>query len=427
MTADASNSECRNKEEEEFQSKLHRARYVTYFEKSVFTYLAESIIGPGVFLAAATSASILARKQLLRDLVLIICCSLLAGVGLHYFDIQVAETDANRLVKLVQDFQSLCTFLLGFFVSTCVTRWWAIRNDCIGMLWGCSDDLALIIGSYFGRDTEMDREVRETVRRWSVLSYELVYKQAQAQEDLTDLVRRDILKEHERELLLEECSKPQVIWGWMCSYFSHLAYGDPDCGGSRLPYPVTTLPQLHEICRHARGAIGALFAYTDTQVPFRYVHFLALVIWMHNLFQAVASACVISNAFPDQMATICIEVIFLFFHPIVYFGLLHLGVGLLNPLRGKRDVDFPKGAWSFYMSQEIKSIFDANSKPKGPPWGGPALFPSGSSSGSQFRNRGGISVCPNSGDITVRQTPMEEEGGGILSSQAFRQTRSFGR
>jgi len=238
---------------------------------------------------------------------------------------------------------------------------------------------------------------------------------------MSDLVQRGILKEHELELLLPECSKPQIIWGWMCSYFCHLAYGDPEQGGSRLPYPVTVLPQLHEICRHARGAIGALFAYTDTQVPFRYVHFLALIIWMHNLFQAVMSACVISNSLPGEnekgekhgimWTTIAIEVIFLFFHPLIYFGLLHLGVGMLNPLRGKRDIDFPKGAWTYYMSQEIGSLFNANSLPKGPPWGGPAVAPVAvfhrpRESGSQPKAMPHKTV---SGDITIFQTALPEE------------------
>merc|ERR1740121_1634911 len=377
-------------------SHIYARRYVKYYQKSVLNYNAEGVIGPGVFVAAMTSASILARKTLLRDLFLIIICSLLAGVGLHQFGVEVGDSDMGKLVNLVKDFQSLCTFLLGFFVMTCLNRWWAIRNDCIGMLWGSSDDLALIIGSYFGRATEEDKQVREQVLRWCLLSYELVYKQARAQEDMSDLVQRGILKEHELELLLHECSKPQVVWGWMCSYFCHLAYGDPEHGGSRLPYPVTVLPQLHEICRHARGSIGALFAYIDTQVPFRYVHFLALIIWMHNFFQALMSACLISNSLDNndrdaKITSICIEMIFLVFHPLIYFGLLHLGVGMLNPLRGKRDIDFPKGAWSWYMQAEIRSFFNANTTPKGPPWGGPA----------KWQGQG------NAGDVAIFQASLD--------------------
>jgi len=384
--------ECLSAEEKTFTSNIHVRRFVKYYEKSVLNYNAGGIIGPGVFPAALTAASILARKTLLRDLFLIMGCSLVAAIGLHSCGVEVDPDDLDKISNLVKDFQSCVTFLLGFFVSTCVTRWWACRNDCIGGLWGAADDLALIIGSYFGSNSEADKEVRNRVLRWSLLSYELVYKQARAQEDLSDLVQRGLLEEHELELLLPECSKPQVIWGWMCSYFAHLAYGDKARGGSRLPYPVTVLPQLHEICRHARGAIGGLFMYTDTQLPFRYVHFLALIIWMHNFFQAGKSACVISTSLSTgSTMSICIEMIFLFFHPLIYFGLLHLGVGMLNPFRGKRDIDFPKGAWSWFMLQEIKSLFNANVAPKGPPWGKPAKMQA------------------NVGDCVVFQTCLEED------------------
>lgn len=377
-------------------SNIHVRRFVKYYEKSVLNYDAEGIIGPGVFLAAATKASILARKGLLRDLFLIISCSLLGAMGLHSCGVKVRPDDLDKISNLVKDFQSLCTFLLGFFVATCVTRWWAIRNDCIGGLWGAADDLALIIGSHFGSDSEADKQVRNKVLRWSLLSYELVFKQARAQEDMSDLIQRGILEEHELELLLPECSKPQVVWAWMCSYFCHLAYGDKAQGGSRLPHAVTVLPQLHELCRRARFAVQSTFVYTDTQVPFRYVHFLALIIWMHNIFQAVQSACVISNSLSSSdhetlTTAICIEVIFLVFHPLIYFGLLHLGVGMLNPLRGKRDIDFPKGAWSWYMQAEIRSFFNANTAPKGPPWGGPA----------KWQGQG------NAGDVTIFQASLD--------------------
>lgn len=392
-------------EEADFNENISVKRYVKYFLKSVLNYDAEKVIGPGVFLAATTAASILMRKQLLRDMFIVLVLATVLGATLSLRGIKLDQVDIDRLSNLVKDFQSLCTFLLGFFVSTCLARWWSMRNDCIGALWGCADDLTLIIGSYFGSSSDADREVREKVLRWSVLSHELVYKQAKADEDLSDLVTRGFLLEHELAILVQEVSKPQVIWAWMCSYFSHLAYGDPQDGGSRLPYPVTVLPQLHEICRKARGGIGSAFAYTDTQVPFRYVHFLAMIIWMNNIFQAVNSAVVISDAHLGKQPTaIGVELVFLIFHPLIYFGLLHLGVGMLNPLRSKRDIDFPSGAWTYFQNAEMKSLFCANVEPSGPPWGKPPVWqPPGSSpnSGPNGRNRGsglgGGPSAPNGG------------------------------
>lgn len=420
--------------EREFSNNIWVQGYVKYFQKSVLNYNSEGIIGPGVFIAAFTAASILNRKQLLRDIFLIVLSAVVVGLVLFWRGIEVAGPDMEKLINLVKDFQTLCTFLLGFFVSTCLTRWWAIRNDCINSLWACGDDLVLILGSYFGRDTEADKQVRETIVRWTILSYELVYKQARAEEDISDLVEKGLLFPHELDILLPEASKPQVIWSWMCGYMAHLAYGNPQAGGSRLPYPVTVLPQLHEICRHARGAIGMLFAYTDTQVPFRYVHFLALIIWMHNLFQAVTSAAVFSNALIGHQeltfTTIVIEFIFLLFHPLVYFGLLHLGVGMLNPLRGKRDIDFPKGAWTFLMFAEMRSLFSANTKPRGPPYGDPPVWqtPSptpGAGVPGAASSAAGAGLGLGSGNSGGSLVPQGRGSGGGSSLSATRGTTAL--
>eukprot|EP00930_Biecheleria_cincta_P101994 TRINITY_DN93656_c0_g1_i1.p1 TRINITY_DN93656_c0_g1~~TRINITY_DN93656_c0_g1_i1.p1 ORF type:complete len:430 (+),score=47.63 TRINITY_DN93656_c0_g1_i1:62-1351(+) len=360
-----------------FSSKIRVRKYVKYYEKQVLNYDMDRIMGIGVFAASCASASLLGpgKCQLKCDVLIVVVLSLASMSMLLLGGIELADLDLQKINDLVRDFHTLATFLLGFYVTTCLSRWWAIRNDCIGALWGSIDDLSLLVGSYFGRDTDADRQVREQVLRWGVLSHELVYKQARADANLADLVEIGLLTDHEQALLEQLSSKPQVIWAWMCSYFAHLAYGERQDGGSRLPYPVTTLPQLHEICRKARGAIGQAFAYTDTQVPFRYVHFLSLLIWVHNFFQAVNSALVMAHAVKNRdTLSFVIEFIFLFWYPLVYLGLLHLGAGMLNPLRCKQDIDFPHGAWKHFMIQENHSFFVGSTQPHGPPYGRPPVW-----------------------------------------------------
>jgi len=354
-------------QERDFLSKIRVRQYVKYHDKQVLNYDTEGIAGPGVFQAIFTSASVFGNWHLLRDVAIILTVSLTSMVILLLTKTEITESNAVKLKSLVTDFHVLCTFLLTFFISTALTRWWALRNDCLGGLWGGVDDLSLIIGSYFGSNSPADREVRERVLRWSVLSHELIYKQARADTDLRDLVERDLLTPEELQLLKPLASKPQVVWAWMCSYFAHLAYGDPDQGGSRLPFPMTVLPQLHEICRHARGAIGTAFAYTDTQLPFGFVHFLSLVIWMHNLTQAVYSGMVVAWELDSgENANIAMEVAFPFFYPLIFFGLKNLCVGMLNPLHASRDVDFPRGAFTYYMLAENRSFYAGSIRTKGP-------------------------------------------------------------
>jgi len=362
-------------QERDFLSKIRVRQFVKYHDNQVLNYDTEGIAGPGVFRAIFTHASVFGNWRVLRDVAIILLVCIISVVTLFLAKTEITEANAVKLKSLVTDFHTLCTFLLTFFLATALTRWWAIRNDCLGGLWGGIDDISLIIGSYFGSDSPADRAVRERVLRWSVLSHELIYKQARADTDLCDLVERDLLTIEELNLLKPLASKPQVIWAWMCSYFAHLAYGDPAEGGSRLPFPVTVLPQLHEICRHARGAVGASFAYTDTQIPFRYVHFLSLIIWTHNLIQAVNSSVVfVVEADKGERVNIAIEASFLVLYPLVYFGLLNLGAGMLNPLRSSQDVDFPRGAFSYYMLAENRSFYAGNVQPGGPPYGAPPVW-----------------------------------------------------
>ena len=275
-------------------------------------------------------------------------------------------------------------FLLGFFMATCVTRWWAMRNDCIGSLWGAINDLTLLLTSYFPSESPEDTEVRERLLRWAVLSHELMYKQALGETDLNDLKQSGLLEDDECEVLAPLPSKGQVVWAWATSYLAHLAYGPAELGGSRLPFPVTTMPNLQRLCCQARGAIGATLAYVDTQVPLRYMHGLGIVVGMHNILQAITSAVVIARALRLQTyVTAVVEVLCVLFFPTVFAGLLHLGAGMLNPLRSCRDTDFPRGAFSYFMLSENRAFHQGclqlQQKWRGPASGAQGSVPSDAS------------------------------------------------
>lgn len=344
------------------------SKSVKYFANCVLSYDTYGILGLGAWRAAATRASQVAKKRVIAAVFWTIVF-FFVFFFLTYFTNKVGkELDISKIQDLARDFHNLCNFLMGFFVSTCFSRWWAIRNDCIGGLWGACNDLMMLVSATFPTDSQADREIRERVLRWTVLSHELLYMQVREDLSLDDLVSKGFVKEEERAILERLPSRPQVVWAWMCSFFAHLAYGDPALGGSRLPFPMTILPQIYEICRKGRGAIGMAFAYTDTQVPFRYVHFLALLIWVHNFVQALTSATVINHYLLHENSMRCVlwETAFLLLYPVIYFGLLHLGAGMLNPLRAKHDIDFPRGAFSYFMMAEMRAFCRAN---KQPPYG----------------------------------------------------------
>eukprot|EP00928_Gymnodinium_smaydae_P077792 TRINITY_DN6125_c0_g1_i1.p1 TRINITY_DN6125_c0_g1~~TRINITY_DN6125_c0_g1_i1.p1 ORF type:complete len:419 (-),score=32.62 TRINITY_DN6125_c0_g1_i1:81-1337(-) len=354
-----------------------RGGRIKYCDSQVLNYNAMACTRFDTFSLSFQKASVLRRTALITDVLITVALI----IPLTVVFLLICRGDSYQNVKdridsfatLTNSLHGVVTFLLGMYTSTSVSRWWALRNDCIGGLWGAVDDLSLQIAAYFPSDSAADKEVRERVLRWGVLSHELVYKQARADMDLTDLFEAGLITMPEMNLLDGEPSKPQIVWSWMASYFAHLAYGAPENGGSRLPYPAMILPQLQTLACKARGCIGQSFAYTDTQVPFSYVQFLGLLVWVHNFVQVLNSANVIGSYIYEhvKMTTVVMEVFFVFFYPTFFLAILHMCQGLLNPLRSAAEVDFPRRAFTHYMMNENLAFHRGGVNPpygKAPRW-----------------------------------------------------------
>eukprot|EP00928_Gymnodinium_smaydae_P016895 TRINITY_DN16409_c0_g2_i1.p1 TRINITY_DN16409_c0_g2~~TRINITY_DN16409_c0_g2_i1.p1 ORF type:complete len:446 (-),score=47.46 TRINITY_DN16409_c0_g2_i1:392-1729(-) len=366
-----------------FKSSLRtdRKERIKYSDSQVLNYNAMSCARADTVALTFEVASVLRQSELLKD----VCFTISFAVPFTWVFYNYCGNDSDEVFKdRMDDFSrtttsmhGVLTFLLGFYLSTAVSRWWAIRNDCIGGLWGAVSDLSLQLAAYFPSDSRADRGVRSRILRWGVLSHELVYKQARGETDLEDLLEAKLLTDHEWELLENEPSKPQVVWVWVSSYLTHLAYGSEEDGGGRLPYPAQVLPQLQSMVCSARGSIGAAFGYTDTQVPFSYVQFLGLLTWVHNLIQVIASANVASSYLHGKArkSTALMEMVFVVLYPTFFLAILHLCNGLLNPLRSS-SYCFPKKAYTQYMLGENVAFHKAASKP---PYGAPPTwFPAAS-------------------------------------------------
>ena len=167
-------------------------------------------------------------------------------------------------------------FLLGPYVGTAVSRWWQIRKDCIGGLWGSVDDLSCWAAAWFSSKSAADREARALVLRLGLLSHALLYKQARGEADaLDDLVAAGLLRTEEVAALEPLASKPQVVWAWMTHFWTKALGGA--LGVTAPPHAAQLMPVVMAKCMAGRGAIGAALSYVDTQQPFPYVHLLSLI------------------------------------------------------------------------------------------------------------------------------------------------------
>lgn len=260
-------------------------------------------------------------------------------------------------------FEALIGFMVSMFVTTLFGRWWSIRKDGVGGLWGAIDDLMLILSIQLpGKE---HREVKERILRLGLLSHRLVYARAQdleTREDLENFVDVGLLTIEELEILSTEVSKAQVVWVWIGQIIQQVALKD------KFPFRDLVLPKLNEICVKARGSIGLIFAYTDTQVPFAYVHLLVLSIILSNCLIAVK--CGLSIGFTagdanDISSASSIKVMVQVFHlaiiPFLYHAFVHMGLELANPL-GFDYMCFPGYSYHVCMRNENLSFVRAGER-----------------------------------------------------------------
>merc|ERR1712137_589283 len=91
-------------------------------------------------------------------------------------------------------------------------------------------------------------------------------------QDLLKLVDRGLMTEAELQVIQNMSSKSQVVWVWI----SQLIHGLANKGKVR--HPEIMVPQFDVMCAKARASIGLLFTYTNTQLPYVWVHMLSTIV-----------------------------------------------------------------------------------------------------------------------------------------------------
>jgi len=254
-------------------------------------------------------------------------------------------------------------FILGPFVGFAVSRWWQIRKDGVGGLWGAVDDLSTWAACWFHNKSLADRSARALVMRLGLLSHALLYKQAREEDDhLDDLVAAGLLHEHEARTLLPLASKPQVVWSWMTSFWVRALGTDNALGTTLIEHASMLSPLVHDRCMRGRGAIGTALAFIDTQQPFPYVHLLFVIT---DVALAVNSATCGLQAGRHLLAAETAHaeaplILICAFVRVTSFvmsisGLLAIGVHLDNPM-GDDPVDFPALAYQVFMKKECEAF-----------------------------------------------------------------------
>jgi hypothetical protein len=190
----------------------------------------------------------------------------------------------------------------------------------------------------------------------------LCYQQARGLESeahLHENVTRGLMTEEELQIIKHMASKPQVVWVWICRLIHHLT------DLRKIRNQQVMEPQLDALCLKARGAIGDLFTYLNTQIPLAWVHMLTVLVLLSNFLIATKCGLVIGSMARSggqwNWTSVAVQGCYVILVPLVYHAFLLLNAQLTDPL-GEYVDDFPSYAYHCFMREENLAFFDAGER-----------------------------------------------------------------
>ncbi|CEM15838.1 unnamed protein product [Vitrella brassicaformis CCMP3155] len=315
------------------------------------------------------------------------CCvywglALTLCVSLAYWEPEAERISHESFQNIVNYFATIIGFLLGLYLSTALSRWWAARQ-CISELWCWIANLVVVASVHLPEDM---KEAKAMLRRYGLASFHLTFDAARGSEDLNELMDRGLLTKEEAAILQRgNAAKAELVWGWVLKLFSLLAEK------GRFAHPDMALGVAHKISLSARSAVSNTWTYVDTQLPFSYVHLLGILVHINSIFVGLLSGIVLGKCTArvadnerapmmgfarDEYTTpfasradawnvsqlLIQQLLFLFTIPVFYHGLLRLAERISNPF-GYDETDFPKELYCQMLEEETLALQYATEHP----------------------------------------------------------------
>jgi len=242
------------------------------------------------------------------------------------------ESTEADVRKFCETMSMMAAFMLSFFTSLNVGRWWRLRCQGIGEVWSSCSSLQMFICQHV---TE-DEQILSSIRRYSRASLMLVFMAQRGYGDqLQYLVARNLLTEEEVMRLRQwDSALPESMWTWV----SHIIVMLDEAGLVKSQYQLVFLMQL---VNQGRSGMAVVCAQLATPIPMQYTHFIGLLVKVHNLSVAVLMSTVIAGRIKVDSHLIYFTLIAkLVALPILYNCILLLNEEIMNPFNGDL-MDFP--------------------------------------------------------------------------------------
>ena len=293
-------------------------------------------------------------------------------------------------------------FLLGPYLGLCLARWWQMRLDFVGGVWGVVADLNTWAATWFHSGSDADKAARRLMLRYGLAAHMLLFKGARGDDEQLDaMVKAGLLTSREqRQLQGSEAkgipgapSKSQMIFAWIVAFWSRaLAPDQGGLGTTRIQNAEQLAPMVLRRCADGRGAAGGALALVFTQLPLAYVHLLSLLVRFASIVNAITHGANAGNTlsspvcgdeikaaaagmprfqlfFPRSSEAACAPALYeqsaaasvtiilswlvaVVMYPIIYNGLFSIGVMISNPL-GNNSINFCGSWYQHIMKDEM--------------------------------------------------------------------------
>lgn len=87
--------------------------------------------------------TVFANAALWVEQLIIIILYLGMATAVHFFEIH-DESSATGAGSFADKMATLAAFLLGFYTSLTVSRWWRLRTNGVGNIWSASSQLSAV-------------------------------------------------------------------------------------------------------------------------------------------------------------------------------------------------------------------------------------------------------------------------------------------
>jgi len=246
----------------------------------------------------------------------------------------------------------LAAFLLSFYTSTSVARWWTIRTAGVGGIKAATMDLEMFICQFVTRE----EKVLSAIRRYSRASVVLValWRGKKLGKVKEQLMGRGLLDEHEVDKLLKwnHCLH-ETIWAWQAGIVTML-HKEGKIKSDQI------LALLLERCSQGRTAVQCIHTHIAVRIPMQYVHLLGLLVKMHNLVLAVIMGTLFGAALRNLEVVVCCQLFGrTLILPFLFNAILLINAELSDPFEGN-TADFPVTVYEKGLEKDGQAFVDAS-------------------------------------------------------------------